>query len=225
VAPVCTDMTDRLCIDLFSGTDGFSAAFIQSREWDVISVDNRNDHDDISPTMLADVFDLTGDDFPTDDYDVTVVLASPPCKAFSLAAHGHHMDKNVQPTSDYGRESLELMEYTIDLIRDIDPEYWFLENPRAGMRRVMREKSWGLGEPTGTVSWCQYGANRMKPTDFWGEHPEMEYRFCAKGEDCHVSAPRGSQTGTQSLSSNMESASIPYAISFSILEAVDREIV
>jgi hypothetical protein len=215
-------MTDRLCIDLFSGTDGFSAAFIQSREWDVISVDNRDDHDDINPIMLADVFDLTGDDFPTDDYDVTVVLASPPCKAFSMAAAGHHMTKDVQPKTDFGQESLELIEHTIDLIRDIDPEYWFLENPRAGLRRVMRRASWGLGEPTGTVSWCQYGANRMKPTDLWGIHPPMRYRFCANGEDCHVSAPRGAQTGTNGMATDVDRAAIPFGLSIAILDAVER---
>jgi len=215
-------MTDRLCIDLFSGTDGFSAAFIKSREWDVISVDKRNDHDDINPTMLADVFDLTGDDFPTDDYDVTVVIASPPCKAFSLAAHGHHMTKDVQPKSDFGQESLDLIKHTIDLIRDIGPDYWFLENPRAGLRRVMRRASWGLGEPTGTVSWCQYGANRMKPTDLWGVHPPMRYRFCAKGEDCHASAPRGSNTGTVSAGTDVDRAAIPFGLSISILDAVER---
>jgi len=218
-------MVDRLCIDLFSGTGGFSSAFEKSRDWDVISVDNQDDHPDVNPTIVADVMDVDASTFPLDEYEHLVMLASPPCKAFSMAAKHTHMDGNVEPLTDHAKESLELVEKTVDLSEELQPDYWFLENPRAGMRRVMREKSWGPGEPTGTVSWCQYGANRMKPTDFWGEHPEMEYRFCAKGEDCHVSAPRGSQTGTQSLSSNMESASIPYAISFSILEAADREIV
>ena len=215
-------MTDMLCIDLFSGTDGFSAAFIKSRDWDVISVDNRNDHDDISPTMLADVFDLTGDDFPTDDYDVTVVLASPPCKAFSMSAAGYHMTKDVQPKTDFAQESLDLIEHTIGLIRDIDPEYWFLENPRAGLRRVMRQKPWGLGEPTGTVSWCQYGEDRMKPTDLWGDHPPMRYRFCGRGSACHVSAPRGSRVGTDGMATDLIKGAIPFGLSISILDAVER---
>jgi hypothetical protein len=83
----------------------------------------------------------------------------------------------VSPLTDFGGESVAMVKKTISLIEDLQPDYWFLENPRAGLRRVMREKFWGLGEPTGTISWCQYGANRMKPTDLWGEHPEMEYRF------------------------------------------------
>jgi len=217
-------MGGRLCIDLFSGTDGFSAAFIKSRKWDVITVDNRNDHDDIKPIMLADVFDLTSEDFPTASYDVTVVLASPPCKAFSLAAHGHHMTKDVQPKTDFGQESLDLVKYTIDLIRDIDPDYWFLENPLAGLRRVMRRASWGLGEPTGTVSWCQYGSSSMKPTDLWGDHPPMRYRFCGRKRDCHTSAPRGAQTGTNGMSSDVDRAAIPFGLSISILDATERSL-
>ena len=215
-------MGGRLCIDLFSGTDGFSAAFIKSREWDVITVDNRNDHDDIKPIMLADIFDLTSEDFPTASYDVTVVLASPPCKAFSLAAHGHHMTKDVQPKTEFGQESLDLVKHTINLIRDIDPDYWFLENPLAGLRRVMRRASWGLGEPTGTVSWCQYGSNSMKPTDLWGNHPPMRYRFCGRKRDCHTSAPRGAQTGTNGMSSDVDRAAIPFGLSISILDATER---
>jgi len=218
-------MVDRLCIDLFSGTGGFSSAFEKSRDWDVISVDNQDDHPDVNPTIVADVMDVDASTFPLDEYKHLVMLASPPCKAFSMAAKHTHMDGNVEPLTDHAKESLELVEKTVDLSEELQPDYWFLENPRAGMRRVMREKSWGLGEPTGTMSWCQYGASRMKPTDLWGEHPEMDYRFCANGEDCHTSAPRGSQTGTQGVHSSVRRAAIPYSISLSILEAVERAIV
>jgi hypothetical protein len=218
-------MSNRLCIDLFSGTGGFSSAFEKSRQWDVIEVDKRDDHPDINPTMVADVMKMDASAFPLDEYENLVVVASPPCKAFSLAASHIHMDADVSPLTDFGGESVAMVKKTISLIEDLQPDYWFLENPRAGLRRVMREKFWGLGEPTGTISWCQYGANRMKPTDLWGEHPEMEYRFCAKGEDCHTSAPRGSPTGTQGVDTSLRRAAIPYSISLSILEAVERAIV
>lgn len=214
-----------LAIDLFSGTGGFSAAFTQSRDWDVITVDNAADRDEVNPTMEADVFDLTADDFPTDDYAFVVVLAGPPCKAFSMAAAHHHLDADLTPTSDFGAMSLKLVKTTLDLINALDPDWWFVENPRAGMRRVMREASWGIGEPTGTVSYCQYGRCVMKPTDLWGEHPPMVYRFCAKGEDCHTAAPRGSHKGVDGGStSDLDRGRVPYGLSLSILEAVERAI-
>jgi hypothetical protein len=218
-------MSNKLCIDLFSGTGGFSSAFEKSRQWDVTSVDSRDDDESVNPDMVADVMDIDSGSFSLDDYSHTVMLASPPCKAFSLAGKHTHMDEDVKPLTDHAEEAMGLVKKTIDLSEEIQPDYWFLENPRGGLRRVMREKSWGLGEPTGTMSWCQYGASRMKPTDLWGEHPEMDYRFCANGEDCHTSAPRGSQTGTQGVHSSVRRAAIPYSISLSILEAVERAIV
>lgn len=213
------------CIDLFSGTGSFSAAFDKSRDWETFEVDkNEDDLDAINPDMERDVLNLDAGDIPIpDDVDVVIVLASPPCKAFSLAAAHHHMTKDVTPKTDFGRESIKLVKHTLSLIDDIDPDYWFLENPRGGLRRVMRRKSWGAGEPTGTVSWCQYGYNRMKATDLWGYHPPMIYRFCANGEDCHASASRGSRTGTQGIDSSVKRAAIPFGLSLSILDAVERD--
>lgn len=214
----------KYCLDLFSGTDSFSAAFEKSREWEVFSVDlNPKDLDEINPDLKIDIQMMNPGHLPDRFQSPDVVLASPPCKAFSLAAAHHHMDDDVQPKTDFARMSLRLVKRTIELCLELDPDYWFLENPRAGLRRVMREKFWGLGEPTGTISWCQYGANRMKPTDFWGEHPPMKYRFCANGEDCHASAKRGSQTGTQGIRSDVKRAAIPYGVSLAILEAVERD--
>ena len=54
--------------------------------------------------------------------------------------------------------------------------------------------------PRYTVTYCQYGDNRMKPTDIWTNHPCPKFKPpCKNGDPCHVSAPRGSQTGTQGL--------------------------
>lgn len=211
-------------LDLFSGTNSFSAAFEKSRDWAVYSVDlNPDDLDEINPDLEADILDLDVADLPEDFQSPDVVLASPPCKAFSLAAAHHHMTEDVEPKTDFGRESIQLVKTTIELIDELDPQFSFIENPRSGTRRVMRNKPWGLGEPTGTVSWCQYGYNRMKPTDLWGDHPDsLKYRFCGNGEDCHASATRGSQTGTQGMSSAVKRAAIPFGLSLSILESVER---
>ncbi len=41
---------------------------------------------------------------------------------------------------------------------------------------------------------------RMKPTDIWTNHPNPKFKpMCKNGDSCHVSAPRGSKTGTQGL--------------------------
>jgi len=51
-----------------------------------------------------------------------------------------------------------------------------------------------------TVTYCQYGDTRMKPTDIWTNHPTWVPKpMCKNGAPCHIAAPRGSKTGTQGL--------------------------
>lgn len=61
-----------------------------------------------------------------------------------------------------------------------------------------------------TVTYCQYGDTRMKPTDIWTNHPNPQFKLpCKNGDDCHEKAPRGSHTGTQGLKNSKERAVIP----------------
>jgi len=206
------EQATRHCLDLFSGLGGFSAAFVGADNWTVTTVDVA---EEFSPDMQADVLDLR----PSDFGDVDVVLASPPCTAFSMAASGTHLDADGSPVSEWGAESLALVHHTVGLIAGLDPDFWLLENPMGGMRRV-------LGRPDAHVWWCQYGSNRAKPTDLWGKiPPSFEPRRCWNGnDDCHHEpAPRGSDAGTQrSDRSAAERAELPRELSTAILRAVEN---
>ena len=61
-----------------------------------------------------------------------------------------------------------------------------------------------------TVTYCQYGDKRMKPTDIWTNcfswNPK---RMCRPKASCHESAPRGSKTGTQGLKNSEDRSRIP----------------
>lgn len=51
-----------------------------------------------------------------------------------------------------------------------------------------------------TITYCQYGDTRMKPTDIFTNHPNPQFKPpCKNGDKCHEAAPRGSRTGTQGL--------------------------
>ena len=64
--------------------------------------------------------------------------------------------------------------------------------------------------PRYTVTYCQYGDERMKPTDIWTNHPKPNFKpMCKKGDPCHVKAPRGSKTGTQGRKNSVERSLIP----------------
>lgn len=67
--------------------------------------------------------------------------------------------------------------------------------------------------PRYTVTYCQYGEERMKPTDIWTNHPNPQFKPpCKNGDSCHISAPRGAQTGTQGIKGARDRARIPQAL-------------
>lgn len=160
-------------LDLYCGLGGFSQAFADSDRWDVTTVDVNARFD---PDIQADVFDLRPSDFST-EFDV--VLASPPCTQFSLAASSLERIVDGEPQTDDARDAVGLVYHTLGLIHGLTPRFWFMENPQGFLRQV-------IGPPTGRVTYCQYGADYMKPTDLWGDHPPMTYDACSYGDDCHT---------------------------------------
>lgn len=85
----------NVCLDLFSGKGGFSQAFEESEEWEVVTVDVEAEFD---PDLCADVLELRPADLleaiglDRDEIDVLVVLASPPCTDFTLACMNKKWD-------------------------------------------------------------------------------------------------------------------------------------
>ena len=66
------------------------------------------------------------------------------------------------------------------------------------------------GIPRYTITYCQYGDNRMKPTDIWTNYPNPNFKpMCKNGDSCHEKAPRGSKTGIQGLKNSKERSKIP----------------
>ena len=167
-------MSDYAVLDLFCGLGGFSAAFEESDRWSVTTVDIEARFD---PDIEADVFDLRPSEFET-AFDV--VLASPPCTQFSLAASRYERFVDGEPQTDAAADAVALVYHTIGLIRGLNPAYWFVENPQGWLRHV-------IDDPEGRVTYCQYGTDWMKPTDLWGEHPPgLSYLSCSYGDGCHA---------------------------------------
>jgi hypothetical protein len=181
----------------------------------------------------SDINNFEGINYVTDirDFDVSkvpfkpdVIWASPPCTYFSVASIGKHWNKDNTPKSDNAMLGVEFVQKTIDIIKELQPTYWFIENPRGKLRKL--DVINGLNDmPYAyvyryTVTYCQYGDSRMKPTDIWTNNPYWEPRpMCKNGDKCHVSAPRGSQTGTQGLKGNYERSKLPEELCQEILES------
>lgn len=194
-------------LDLFCGTKSISNVF-KDRGWEVKTLDFE---DKFSPDICSDILKVDITEF----YDV--VWASPPCTTFSVASIGRHW-KHGKP-SDEAVIGNKILGKTIELINIIRPTYFFIENPR-GMMRTLPIMA---NLPKRTVTYCQYGDKRMKPTDIWTNCHEWKPKACCKnGDPCHEAAPRGARTGTQGLDGAMERSRIPQALVEEIFRAVTK---
>ena len=158
----------------------------------------------------ADIGKVTADEIISKFGKPHVIWASPDCSSYSIAAISHHRTKtlsgNLSPKSAFASFCDNVNQNVLHLITELCPVYWFIENPRGGMRKMDFMK----GLPRHTVTYCQYGDERMKPTDIWTNHPDPRFKpMCKNGDPCHISAPRGSKTGTQGRKGKIERSLIP----------------
>ncbi len=196
-------------LELFAGTRSIGKAFEKAGH-EVFSVEWDKNFKDID--LYADVGKLTKNDVVSLCGGIPdVIWASPDCTTFSIAAISHHRRKNAETgnldaVSDYAKFCDAVDQNVLRLIRELNPKFYFIENPRGGMRKMI----WIKDLPRYTVTYCQYGDKRMKPTDIWTNHPNPKFKpMCKNGDSCHESAPRGSRTGTQGLKGAKERSVIP----------------
>lgn len=205
-------------LELFAGSRSIGKA-AESLGYDVFSSDV-NDFDKIDYVVDILNFDIKKVPFKPD-----IIWASPPCTTYSIAAISHHRPKN-KPLSSFAIKSDLIVKKTLEIIKELNPNKWYIENPRG----LLRKQNFMIGLPKTTVWYCTYGDNRAKPTDIWsnnirsllninGWQPRPE---CFNGnKNCHHEpAPRGSRTGTQGVKGNYNRSKIPNQLCLEILKSI-----
>ena len=192
----------------------------------------------VAETLGYNVFSSDVNNFNKIDYVVDIlefdisklpfkpdlIWASPPCTYFSVASIGKHWNKDHTPKTEQAVFGVKVIKKTISIIKQLNPRYWYIENPRGKLRKLYFMK----GLQRTTVWYCKYGDTRAKPTDIWtnnlrsvfnpnGWQPRPE---CFNGnKNCHHQpAPRGSQTGTQGLKGNYQRSVVPQELCLEILK-------
>jgi hypothetical protein len=194
-------------LELFAGTRSIGKEFekaghsVYSIEWD-------QNHPNID--WYTDISKVSSDDILEKFGRPDVIWASPDCTTYSIAGISHHRYKensgNLAPHSEYAKFCDSVNEHVLKLIEELNPKYYFIENPRGGFRKM----DFIQGIPRHTVTYCQYGDFRMKPTDLFTNHPNPQFKpMCKNGDKCHTPAPRGSTTGTQGMKSKIDKSRIP----------------
>jgi hypothetical protein len=207
-----TAQTSKLLVfDFFAGTGSSTQAF-EDAGHTVIKVEL----DEYFEADERDIMTLTAEGLIAKYGQPDFIWASPPCTAFSIAAVGHHWNPDRTPKTHAATFNQTLVAHTLRLIKELQPtKGWLMENPRGMLRKLPVVD----GLIRRTITYCQYGDTRMKPTDIWGELDWTPREPCKNGMPCHVAAPRGSSTGTQGLKGARERSRVPYELSQEICTA------
>lgn len=164
-------------LELFAGTRCISKAF-ERHGAETFSVEWDETFQDIS--LYTDVNNLTVEKiYELCNGKPDVIWASPDCTTYSMAGISHHrrkMNGKLLPISAYAIYCDLTNNHLRQLIDIIAPTFYFIENPRAGMRKM----NFVEGLPRYTVTYCQYGDTRMKPTDIWTNHPNPNFKNLVK---------------------------------------------
>jgi site-specific DNA-cytosine methylase len=214
-------------LELFAGSRSIGKV-AESLGYEVFSSD-LNDFEGIDYAVDILNFDITKIPFTPD-----IIWASPPCTTYSVSAIYYHRPHNKE-MSDFAKKSDLIVKKTIQIIRELKPKFWYIENPRG----MLRKQTFMEGLPRTTIWYCKYGENRAKPTDIWsnnirnlinpdGWQPRPE---CFNGNDkCHHDKqPRGYSAkkasgalgkGTQGMKNNYERSKIPKELCLEILKSI-----
>jgi hypothetical protein len=208
-----------LVFDFFAGTGSSTKAFADAGH-KVVTFEN---DPYFNTTETIDIMKLNAQDLIAKYGKPDFVWASPPCTAFSVASIGHHWTGGkgaYVPKTEAAEYNQLLVAKAIELVEELEPTYGYLiENPRGILRKLPVVQKL----PRQTITYCQYGDTRMKPTDLWGGVSNWTPKpACKNGDTCHESAPRGSRTGTQGLKNAKLRSMVPNDLSLELLEAITK---
>lgn len=232
-------------LDLCSGLNGWTSAWrerdhacigleLEASFRPELNMDVR--HLAKAPQALLDILVAPG-------WRPDVVLASPPCEGFSVASIGKMWEQTPEgprPKHETARYCLSVLEGVLKVIAELQPAYFWIENPRGMMRKMPQMTAYRRE----TITYCSYGETRQKPTDLWGRWPPSwrprpmctgdakhgtaildgkTFVLDEAGRACHEAAPRGAKTGTQGIKNRAKRAQVAYALSLETCLASEQD--
>ena len=147
-------------LELFSGSKSITKFFENLPNVEVISLDFEKKY---NPDICCDIMEFDYKQFDIGHFDI--VWASPECKVFSqlqntlLGRKGGSINKE-----ELIKKQLENSKYilkTIEIIKYLNPKYYFIENPQhsAIWNYIPQEFNIGIN-----VSYCKFGFDYQKNT-------------------------------------------------------------
>lgn len=190
-----------LCIDLCCGLKGSSSTFIDSADWEVITVDIERK---FKPSIIADVRYLP----LKENLNPTLLLASPPCQRFSMA--------NPKWPMPGIKLAMETVGACFEAVAALKPRFWLIENPRGRLRKLAPIT------PNMTIFYSDYDREYpcQKPTDLWTNIPlkmAPHQRRPYSGRNGHLFDRAFGRNPS-------ERAKVPFGVSKAIKESVEASL-
>jgi hypothetical protein len=184
-------------VEFFCGTKSFSNV-MRDRGHEVFTLDFDAVH---NPDLCCDILDFDIGMLPEKFQKPDVIWASPPCTVFSIAAVYRYWNPDSSPKSFKTYLGLAIAKRTLEVLNEIKPTYFIIENPRG----MLRKQRFMGGLRRSTVTYCQYGAECRKPTDLWNNlYGWVPRPMCSNKDSCHQAAPRSTSLGIQWVHAQMD---------------------
>ena len=165
-------------LELFSGTGSVGRAFAELG-WEVVSLDVDPKS---KPTICADVCSWEPLPMFAQGY-FDLIWASPPCTEYSRA-----LTRRPRRLEEGDRTAIR----TLELIRDLRPRFWCIENPQTGL---LKRRPFMANPPWSDVTYCKYGYPYKKATRLWHNLPwEPEHLPCCVRRAARCRRPTGAGT-------------------------------
>ena len=207
-------------LELFSGTECMSNAFrVRGHECYTVDWDKK-----FPSSLHIDILNLTAERILTDFGHPDIIWSGNDCTTFSVAAIGHHRMKNpvtgsLDPKTEKARKADDVNRHSLSLIRQLNPRFFFIENPMGGLRKM----DYMQGIPRHLITYCQYGFTYRKATDIFTNHPRPEFKPpCKNGDTCHQSAPRGTRQGLQGIQDKALRSAYPKELCEHIVDICEK---
>lgn len=118
-------------LELFAGTRSIGKAF-EKEGHEVYSIEWDKKHENID--WYVDILEITSQDIVKRFGKPDLIWASPDCTSYSIAAISHHRTKeedgHLAPKSEYAKQCDKVNQHVLELIKELEPTYYFIENPR-----------------------------------------------------------------------------------------------
>jgi hypothetical protein len=162
-------------VELFCGfgivTSSFRDAGFQTWKTDI-----RKRKGICEPDLRKNILQLKRSEIPFKK--IHVLWASPPCDVWSYASGNFHWNSDGSPKTEKCKEHIDILKKTLELIEEISPDIFLIENPRGRLRNFpffvkWLKKNYAVEK---TLTYSSYGFPATKPTNIFTNARDISFK-------------------------------------------------